>query len=188
MFIKFEYLRFSGYLEDIRVFEHLSGFVQVIMKIDGVLIPNVKVPIQIYEELEQGSHVEFYALVQNSKNKVKNTAIVLAAKTASGRLLRVPSMRYKVQLHFWVIAAIWAAVAFVLSWIALVFGADFLMGSRSMSLQWAFINSGASVIGLLTGGFFVGCGIYLFHKTSVLDTWNSIAPALLVERFSKLHR
>ncbi|MGR6653205.1 hypothetical protein [Pseudomonas entomophila] len=188
MFIKFEYLKFAGCLEDIRVFEHLSGFVQVIMKIDGVLIPNIKVPIQIYEELEQGSHVEFYALVQNSKNKVKNTAIVLAAKTASGRLLRVPGMRYKVQLHFWVIAAIWAAVAFVLSWIALVFGADFLMGSRSMSLQWAFINSGASVIGLLTGGFFVGCGIYLFHKTSVLDTWNSIAPALLVERFSKLHR
>ncbi|WP_189657655.1 hypothetical protein [Pseudomonas sp. RW3S2] len=97
-------------------------------------------------------------------------------------------MRYKVQLHFWVIATIWAAVAFVLSWIALVFGSDFLMGSRSMSLQWAFISSGASVIGLLTGGFFVGCGIYLFHKTSGLDTWNSIAPSLLVERFSKLHR
>ena len=188
MFIKFEYLKFAGCLEDIRVFEHLTGFVQVIMKIDGVLIPNCKIPIQIYEDLEQGAHVEFYALVQNSKNKVKNTAIVLAAKTASGRLLRVPSMRYKVQLHFWLIAAIWAAVAFVLSWIALVFGADFLMGSRSMSLQWAFINSGASVIGLLTGGFFVGCGIYLFHKTSVLDTWKSIAPALLVERLSKLHR
>ncbi|EJT85885.1 hypothetical protein PPS11_02578 [Pseudomonas putida S11] len=100
MFIKFEYLKFAGCLEDIRVFEHLTGFVQVIMKVDGILIPNVKVPIQIYEDLEKGSHVEFYALVQNSKNKVKNTAIVLAAKTASGRLLRVPSMRYKVQLHF----------------------------------------------------------------------------------------
>ncbi|PXX72619.1 MULTISPECIES: hypothetical protein [unclassified Pseudomonas] len=185
MFIKFEYLKFSGCLEDIRVFEHLSGFVQVIMKVDGVLIPNVKVPIQIYEDLEKGSHVEFYALVQNSKNKVKNTAIVLAAKTASGRLLRVPSMRYKVQLHFWVIAAIWAAVAFVLSWIALVFGVDFFIDGRS---TWGFINSAASVTGLLTGGFFVGCGIYLFHKTSVLDTWKSIAPSLLVERFSKLHR
>lgn len=188
MFIKFEYLKFAGCLEDIRVFEHLTGFVQVIMKIDGILIPNAKVPIQIYEDLEKGSHVEFYALVQNSKNKVKNTAIVLAAKTASGRLLRVASMRYKVQLHFWVIAAIWAAVAFVLSWIALVFGSDFLISGRSTPQQWDFINGGASVIGILTGGFFVGCGIYLFHKTSVLDTWKSIAPSLLVERFSKLHR
>ncbi|MDI3373692.1 hypothetical protein QLG06_04900 [Pseudomonas sp. V104_6] len=186
--IKFEYLRFSGCLEDIRVFERFSDVVQVIMKIDGVLIPNFKIPLPIFEELEKGSHVEFYALVQNSKAKVKNTAIVLAAKTSSGKLLRVPAMRYKVQLHFWVIAAMWAAIAFVLSWIALVFGADFLMGSRSMSLQWTFINWGASIIGILTGGFFVGCGVYLFHKTSVLDTWKSIAPASLVERFSKLHR
>ena len=45
VFIKFEYLKFAGCLEDIRVFEHLTGFVQVIMKIDGILIPNVKVPI-----------------------------------------------------------------------------------------------------------------------------------------------
>ncbi len=50
------------------------------MKIDGVLIPNFKIPLPIFEELEKGSHVEFYALVQNSKNKVKNTEIVYAAK------------------------------------------------------------------------------------------------------------
>ena len=135
--IKFEYLRFSGCLEDIRVFEHFSDVVQVIMKIDGVLIPNFKIPLPIFEELEKGSHVEFYALVQNSKNKVKNTEIVYAAKTSSGKLLCVPSMRYEVQFHFLMIAAIWAAVAIVLSWIALIFVSSSFSGSLSVSEQWS---------------------------------------------------
>ncbi|MBO2921085.1 hypothetical protein ACU7AI_10490 [Pseudomonas aeruginosa] len=186
--IKFEYLRFSGCLEDIRVFEHFSDVVQVIMKIDGVLIPNFKIPLPIFEELEKGSHVEFYALVQNSKNKVKNTEIVYAAKTSSGKLLCVPSMRYEVQFHFLMIAAIWAAVAIVLSWIALIFVSSSFSGSLSVSEQWSVTNWGSLFIGLGVGAFFVGSGIYLFHKTTVLDTWKSIAPDLLVERFSKLHR
>ncbi|MCE5983740.1 hypothetical protein [Pseudomonas sp. LF19] len=98
-------------------------------------------------------------------------------------------MRYKVQFHFLMIAAIWAAVAFVLSWIALLFGASSFSASLSVSEQLTVINWGGGVfIGLGGGAFFVGSGIYLFHKTTVLDTWKSIAPALLVERFSKLHR
>ncbi|WP_371857125.1 hypothetical protein, partial [Pseudomonas asiatica] len=174
--------------QDIRVFEHFSDVVQVIMKIDGVLIPNFKIPLPIFEELEKGSHVEFYALVQNSKNKVKNTEIVYAAKTSSGKLLCVPSMRYEVQFHFLMIAAIWAAVAIVLSWIALIFVSSSFSGSLSVSEQWSVTNWGSLFIGLGVGAFFVGSGIYLFHKTTVLDTWKSIAPDLLVERFSKLHR
>lgn len=71
MFIKFEYLKFSGCLEDIRVFESFSDNVQVIMKIDDVLIPNFRMPTQIYEELENGGRYEFYGLVQKSKNKQK---------------------------------------------------------------------------------------------------------------------
>lgn len=44
MFTKFEYLKFSGCLEDIRVFESFSDNVQVIMKIDDILIPNFRMP------------------------------------------------------------------------------------------------------------------------------------------------
>lgn len=94
--IKYEYLKFAGCLEDIRVFDHFSDGVQVILKVDGVIIPNFKMSLAIYEELEQGGQVEIYALVQNSKSKVKNTAFVYAVKTSSGRLLCVPSMRYTV--------------------------------------------------------------------------------------------
>lgn len=87
-----------------------------------------------------------------------------------------------------VVAAIWAAVAFVLSWTALIFGASSLSGSLTLSQQWAVTNWGTSFIELSVGAFFVGTGINLFYKTTVLDTWQSIAPARLVERFSKLHR
>lgn len=59
---KFDYLKISGCLEEIRVFEHFSDVVQVIMRVDGVVIPNFKIPLAIYEELEQGSQVEFYRI------------------------------------------------------------------------------------------------------------------------------
>lgn len=47
VFIKFEYLKFSGCLQDIRVFESFSDNVQVIMKIDDVLIPNFRMPTRM---------------------------------------------------------------------------------------------------------------------------------------------
>lgn len=80
MFIKFEYLKFSGYLQDIRVFESFSDNVQVIMKIDDVLIPNFRMPTRIYEELENGSRYEFYGLVQKSRNKQKKYRICNGCK------------------------------------------------------------------------------------------------------------
>ncbi|MEI0668189.1 hypothetical protein VUS97_33110, partial [Pseudomonas aeruginosa] len=78
MFIKFEYLKFSGCLQDIRVFESFSDSVQVIMKIDDVLIPNFRMLTRIYEELENGSRYEFYGLVQKSRDKQKNKGLAVA--------------------------------------------------------------------------------------------------------------
>lgn len=85
MFIKFEYLKFSGCLEDIRVFESFSDNVQVIMKIDDVLIPNFRMPTRIYEDLENGGQYEFYGLVQKSKNKQKIQALYTPQRPLAGK-------------------------------------------------------------------------------------------------------
>jgi len=186
---KFDYLKISGCLEEIRVFEHFSDVVQVIMRVDGVVIPNFRMPLAIYEELEKGSRVEFFALVQNSKNKIKNIAFVYAIRNAKGKLLVVPSMRYKVQINILITAAIMAAIAFVVGFMAMAYVVDHLFsGSMSISGQGTLALWLASFIGLGVGAYFAGTGVYLFYKTTVLDTWQSVAPATVVERFSKLHR
>ncbi|WP_288440915.1 hypothetical protein [uncultured Pseudomonas sp.] len=194
MFIKFEYLKSSGCLEDIRVFESFSDNVQVIMKIDDVLIPNFRMPTRIYEDLENGGQYEFYGLVQKSKNKQKNTGFIYAAKTASGKVLEQPSLKYTSQLGIWANGAVISAVAFVLAWVALFFGLGTLVDGYHYSSVNGFAEYAGDVtryafaLACMIAAFFVGVGINLFYKTTVLDTWQSIAPAKLVERFSKMHR
>ena len=192
MFIKFEYLKFSGCLQDIRVFESFSDNVQVIMKIDDVLIPNFRMPTRIYEELENGSRYEFYGLVQKSRDKQKNKGFVMAVKAENGKVLEQPSLKYTSQLGIWVNGAVIAGVAFLLCWIGLFFaiGAfDKSGGSYNGFAQFVSDLTGYSltVAGLVFAGF-VGVGINLFLKAKALDTWQSITPAKLVERFSKMHR
>lgn len=192
MFIKFEYLKFSGCLEDIRVFESFSDNVQVIMKIDDVLIPNFRMPTRIYEELENGGTYEFYGLVQKSKNKVKNKGFVFAVKDANGKVLEQPSLKYTSQFGIWANGAVVAGVAFLLSWIALFFALglfDKSGGSYYGLAQFVSDLTGYSltIAGLVFAGF-VGIGVNLFRKVGALETWQSISPAKLVERFSKMHR
>lgn len=192
MFIKFEYLKFSGCLEDIRVFESFSDNVQVIMKIDDVLIPNFRMPTRIYEELENGGKYEFYGLVQKSRNKVKNKGFVFVVKDANGKVLEQPSLKYTSQFGIWANGAVVAGVAFLLSWIALFFALglfDKNGGSYYGLAQFVSDLTGYSltIAGLVFAGF-VGIGINLFRKVGVLETWQSISPAKLVERFSKMHR
>ncbi|EPJ8755476.1 hypothetical protein SBH91_002582 [Pseudomonas putida] len=192
MFIKFEYLKFSGCLEDIRVFESFSDNVKVIMKIDGVLIPNFRMPTQIYEELENGGKYEFYGLVQKSRNKQKNTGFVMAVKTENGKVLEQPSLKYTSQLGIWANGAVIAGVAFLLSWIGLFFAIglfDKSGGSYNGFAQFVSDLTGYSltIAGLVFSGF-VGIGINLFRKVGALETWQFITPENLVQRFSKMHR
>lgn len=192
MFIKFEYLKFSGCLEDIRVFESFSDNVQVIMKIDDVLMPNFRMPTLIYEELENGGKYEFYGLVQKSRNKVKNKGFVFVVKDANGKVLEQPSLKYTSQFGIWANGAVVAGVAFLLSWVALFFALglfDKSGGSYYGLAQFVSDLTGYSltIAGLVFAGF-VGIGVNLFRKVGALETWQSISPAKLVERFSKMHR
>lgn len=192
MFIKFEYLKFSGCLEDIRVFESFSDNVQVIMKIDDVLIPNFRMPTRIYEELENGGKYEFYGLVQKSRNKVKNKGFVFVVKDANGKVLEQPSLKYTSQFGIWANGVVVAGVAFLLSWIALFFAIGLFSksgGSYNGLAQFVSDLTGYSltIAGLVFAGF-VGIGVNLFRKVGALETWQSISPAKLVERFSKMHR
>ncbi|KKO17275.1 hypothetical protein V520_00545 [Pseudomonas putida KG-4] len=192
MFIKFEYLKFSGCLQDIRVFETFSDNVQVIMKIDDVLIPNFRMPTRIYEELENGSRYEFYGLVQKSRDKQKNKGFVMAVKAENGKVLEQSSLKYTSQLGIWANGAVIAGVAFLLSWVGLFFAIglfDKSGGSYNAFAQFVSDLTGYSltIAGLVFAGF-VGVGINLFRKATALDTWQSTTPANLVQRFSKMHR
>ena len=192
MFIKFEYLKFSGCLEDIRVFDSFSDNVQVIMKIDDVLIPNFRMPTRIYENLENGGKYEFYGLVQKSRNKVRNKGFVFAVKDANGKVLEQPSLKYTSQFGIWANGAVVAGVAFLLSWIALFFATALFDNSGGSYNGLARVVSdlthySLTIAGLVFAGF-VGIGINLFRKVGALETWQSISPAKLVDRFSKMHR
>ncbi|EOV0931908.1 hypothetical protein ACOLSI_000248 [Pseudomonas aeruginosa] len=192
MFTKFEYLKFSGCLEDIRVFESFSDNVQVIMKIDDVLIPNFRMPTRIYEELENGGRYEFYGLVQKSRNKQKNTGFVMAVKAENGKVLEQPSLKYTSQLGIWANGAVIAGVAFLLSWIVLFIAIALFDKSPGSYNALARVVSdlthySLTIAGLVFAGF-VGIGINLFRKVGALETWQSISPANLVQRFSKMHR
>lgn len=192
MFIKFEYLKFSGCLQDIRVFESFSDNVQVIMKIDDVLIPNFRMPTRIYEELENGSRYEFYGLVQKSRDKQKNKGFVMAVKAESGKVLEQTSLKYTSQLGIWVNGAVIAGIAFLLSWIVLFFTIGLFDKSGGSYNGFARIVSELTHYSLMIAGLifagFVGIGINLFRKAGALETWQSITPANLVLRFSKMHR
>ncbi|MFK0271148.1 hypothetical protein [Pseudomonas asiatica] len=192
MFTKFEYLKFSGCLEDIRVFENFSDNVQVIMKIDDILIPNFRMPTRIYEELENGGRYEFYGLVQKSRNKQKNTGFVMAVKAENGKVLEQSSLKYTSQLGIWANGAVIAGVAFLLSWIVLFIAIALFDKSAGSYNALARVVSdlthhSLTIAGLVFAGF-VGIGINLFRKAGALETWQPISPAKLVERFSKMHR
>lgn len=191
--IKFEYLKFSGRLDDIRVFQSFSDNVQVIVKLDDVLIPNFRMPTKIFEELENGRDYEFYGMVQNSRKKVDNKGFVYAVKPAGGSVIDVPSLKYTSQFGIWVNGAIYASVAFLLAWVALFFTLDSIVGGYNSSVSGFARYAGdvtrySFVLACLVQAFFVGIGINLFYKTTVFETWQPIAPAVLAERFSKLHR
>ncbi|MDO7908954.1 hypothetical protein Q6A49_00130 [Pseudomonas sp. 22-AL-CL-001] len=192
--IKFEYLRFKGRLDDIRVFNTYSDNVEVIMKVDDVLIPNFRMPTKIYEEVDSGKEYEFYGLVQKSRNKVKNKGFVFAVKPENGKVIEVPSLRYTAQLGIWANGAVISAVVFVLAWIAFFFGLGSIVDGYHYSSVNGFaeyagdVTRCAFILACLLAAFFVGVGINLFYKTTVLETWKSISPEMLVERFSKLHR
>ena len=163
MFIKFEYLKFSGCLQDIRVFESFSDNVQVIMKIDDVLIPNFRMPTRIYEELENGGRYDFYGLVQKSRNKQKNTGFVMAVKSENGKVLEQPSLKYTSQIGIWVNGAVIAGVAFLLSWIGLFFAIGLFDKSGGSYNGFAQIVSdltgySLTIAGLVFAGF-VGVGM-----------------------------
>lgn len=113
-------------------------------------------------------------------------------KDANGKILEQPSLKYTSQFGIWANGAVVAGVAFLLSWIALFFALglfDKSGGSYYGLAQFVSDLTGYSltIAGLVFAGF-VGIGINLFRKVGVLETWQSISPAKLVERFSKMHR
>lgn len=187
--IKVDYLRFYGRLESLRVVEQHSDNVQVLMTLNSEVIPNLRIPTQIYEDLEVGGEYEFYGLIKNEKDKVKNEGLVYAVKPAKGEMLVVPSVRYGVQFQNVVKGAIAAIAAFAVSWVAFFFGIAYFFGKHmNMSGLVSSTTTSAFLTAIAVGVFFVGRGFHMLYKTTVLETWPSVTPAKLAGRFSKLHR
>lgn len=179
-------LKMSGNLEDIRVFKQNSDDIEVIIKIDGVVIPNIIVPISLFEEIEKGRHWEFYGIFKKSKDKVKNKGIIYAIKPAGGSIKSVTKLRFTVpgMMAFGAILAY--ALTYILTWAVAIMP----MAAKADNIPEAFghIHDLALLVAMLPVLFFLSCAVNFIRKTGNLEAWPATAPSVVIERFSKLHK
>lgn len=180
-----DYIKVSGKLEDIRVFEHREGSVQVIMKIDGVLVPNTVIPTQLYEEIEAGKHYDFYCVYKKSKNKLKNHGAVYAFKEEGGRIRSLTKLRLATPVYMMFHGAIWFAVAYVAVFLLALLP---VLAKHPTTGAIPVLHSYSMIGGAIPGLYFLWCAIDFWRKSANLEAWPSVAPNVVVERFSKLHR
>lgn len=188
--IKTDYLKFAGRLDNIRVDQQTHpDNLHVTMTIDGVIIPNLQMPTRIYEDIEAGGHYDFYGLFNHSKNKSNNKGYVYAVKPADGEMIEVPSIRYGVQIYTFFSGALAAGLVLVVTWVLYFFGIGYTF-RKSLTLDelLPLTTYSAFATAFLVLAFFLVNSFKMFKKTAVLDTWDSITPANLSSRFSKLHR
>lgn len=179
-------LKVSGNLEDIRVFKKVGDDVEVIMKIDGILVPNIVIPLSLYEEIDQGSYYDFYGVFKKSKDKVKNKGIVCAIKPAGGSIKVVKKLRMTVPIYMAFGAAMWFVLTYVATWLVLIM--PIAAKAADIPAAFAHIHDLALLAGMLPVLFFLGCAVSFIRKTGNLETWPSTAPSVVIERFSKLHK
>ncbi|MFG0859222.1 hypothetical protein [Pseudomonas sp. CJQ_13] len=179
-------LKMSGKLDDIQVFKNESDGVQVIMKIDGVVVPNIIVPTSLFEELDKGKHYDFYGFYKKSKDKTKNTGIIYAIKPDGGSIQTVPRLRIGVPLMMTVTAAIAAVMAYVLTWVVAIL--PIAKNAPSVSEGFLEVHHLALWIGALPIVFFALCAWNFLRKSGNLAVWPATAPSVVIERFSKLHK
>ncbi|MCE0877171.1 hypothetical protein [Pseudomonas monteilii] len=180
-----DYIKVSGKLEDIRVFEHKEGSVRVIMKIDGVLIPNTDIPIKLYEEIEAGKHYDFYCVYKKSRNKLKNSGAVYAFKEEGGRIRSLTKLRLATPVYMMFYGAIWFAVAYVAVFILALLP---VLADHPRTGALPILHSYSMMGGAIPGLFFLWCAIDFWRKSANLEAWPSVAPSVVIERFSKLHK
>lgn len=179
-------LKMSGNLDDIRVFKKNSDDVEVILKIDGVIVPNIEVPMSLFEELDRGKHYELYGIYKKSKDKTKNKGIIYAIKPQDGNIRTVTKLRFGVPLMMSVSAAIAAVLAYILTWVIAIL--PMAKSAPSVSEAFVEIHHLALWIGALPVIFFAFCAWSFLRKTGNLAEWPATAPSVVVERFSKLHK
>lgn len=180
-----DYIKVSGKLEDIRVFEHKEGSVRVIMKIDGVLIPNTDIPIKLYEEIEAGKHYDFYCVYKKSRNKLKNTGVIYGFKEEGGRIRSLTKLRLATPVYMMFYGAIWFAVAYVAVFLLALLP---VLAHHRQSEVISILHGYSMMGGAIPGLFFLWCAIDFWRKSANLETWPSVAPSVVIERFSKLHK
>lgn len=179
-------LKMSGNIDDIRVFKKNSDDVEVILKIDGVIVPNIEVPMSLFEELDRGKHYELYGIYKKSKDKTKNKGIIYAIKPQDGSIRTVTKLRFGVPLMMSVSAAIAAVLAYILTWVIAIL--PMAKSAPSVSEAFVEIHHLALCIGALPVIFVAFCAWNFLRKTSNLAEWPATAPSVIVERFSKLHK
>ena len=179
-----DYIKVSGKLEDIRVFEHREGSVQVIMKIDGVLVPNTVIPIQLYEEIEAGKHYDFYCVYKSLGTNSRTQARSMPSKrgrtnSQSYQTTSGDSSVYDVLRGDLVRCGVCSCIY---SCAPARFGTSPTVRSYIDSARlFDDRRCSASVVFCLEHYQF-------WRKSGNLEAWPSIAPSVVIERFSKLHK
>lgn len=186
--MKFDCLKVAGKLDSVHVICPMNGGYKATLSIDSVRIPNVQLTNKIYEELEEGENITLYGIFKNSKSKEKNIGVIYGLQKQSGEKMFATSLRLLAPMMLAVYAAIAFclvfAIGFFVSWIpvAYIFGRTSPGEFIHHSVVFALVE------GALAAAFFLWKALALISVTNDPESWQSMQPALLSNRFSKFHK
>ncbi|MGA3681136.1 hypothetical protein [Pseudomonas graminis] len=184
--MKFDCVKFSGKIDYVRSIHSINGGQNAKVSIDGAVIPNFQIPNKLYEELEAGETATLYGIFNNRSKKDKNIAVLYGLEKQNGEKIFDTSQRFKVPIAMTGFAVIAFCVMFVVGWVPTLFALGLLFRHDPD----VFFNATvlAAVEGALAALFFLWRAQVMLSATANPEAWESIAPAALSSRFSKLHK
>lgn len=185
--MKFDCVKVSGKLDFIRSVDPMNGGYKVKVSIDDAVIPNLQVSSKLYEELEVGESVTLYGIFKRSGNKEKNVGVLYGLAKQNGEKMLATHYRYQVPMFLVVTAVIAFCLAFVAGWFISIFPVLMLFGKDNPNFMYTTTVFAVIEAGMVAA-FFLWRAWVMFTATSDPEAWESIAPATLSSRFSKLHK
>jgi hypothetical protein len=186
--MKFDCIKVSGKVDYVQVQRPMNGGYDVIMCIDGNVIPNVQLSNKLYEEIDVGEDITFYGIFKKSKRKEKNSGVVYGLRKQSGEKMFATHYRFLVPMMLAVYAAIAFCLVFAIGWFVSWIPVAFLFGNKKPEDFIYHTTVFATVEACIAGGFFLWRAWVIFRVTSDPESWETLEPMTLSSRFSKYHK
>ncbi|MNJ40373.1 hypothetical protein D3C77_352670 [compost metagenome] len=183
--MKFDCAKITGKLDHVGSVSRMDGGFTASVKIDGAVIPKLKMASRLYEELNVGENVTLYGLFKNNKDKGKNEGILYGLKKESGEKMFSTEFRYKVPMLFAVVSVIAFCFVFVAGWALSVIPVNYFMGSSDFMYNTTVV---AVVEASLAAAFFLWRAWVMVQATADPEAWKVMDAATVSSRFSKFDK